>query len=67
VMRCHESLTIQIQDNGVGMGASTNSGTGQGLALHSTMMAVVGGTLSTNSIPGEFTQVVLAMPLGMCD
>jgi signal transduction histidine kinase len=62
---CQESLLILIQDNGVGMGASTNSGTGQGLALHSTMMAVVGGTLSTNSVPGKFTQVVLAMPKGV--
>jgi signal transduction histidine kinase len=39
-------------------------GSGQGLALHSTMMAVVGGSLSTESVPGEYTRVVLSLPVG---
>jgi signal transduction histidine kinase len=39
-------------------------GSGQGLALHSTMMAVVGGSLSTESVPGEYTRVVLSLPAG---
>lgn len=37
-------------------------GSGQGLALHSTMMAVVGGSLAVESAPGEYTRVVLSLP-----
>lgn len=40
------------------------SGSGQGLALHSTMMAVVGGSLAVESAPGEYTRVVLSLPAG---
>jgi signal transduction histidine kinase len=36
-------------------------GSGQGLALHSTMMAVIGGSLSIESIPGQFTRVSLEL------
>ena len=55
-----DGLAIIIEDNGVGLGAaSPNSGSGQGLALHSTMMAVVGGELSVDSLPGQFTRVTL--------
>ncbi len=55
-----EGLEIIIEDNGIGLGtASPNSGSGQGLALHSTMMAVIGGELSVDSLPGQFTRVVL--------
>ena len=35
---------------------------GQGLALHSTLMAVVGGTLSAESLPGKYTRVKLTLP-----
>lgn len=57
-------LKIQIEDNGVGLslGETETDGTGQGLALHSTMMAVINGSLSVESIPGEFTRVVLYLP-----
>jgi signal transduction histidine kinase len=37
---------------------------GHGLALHSTMMAVVGGSLAVESAPGEYTRVVLSLPAG---
>lgn len=58
-------LLLTLEDNGVGleMTAATNRGSGQGLALHSTMMAVVGGTLAVESAPGQHTRVVLALPL----
>lgn len=56
-------LVLTIRDNGVGMGmAPQENGSGQGLALHSTMMAVVGGFLSIDSIPKQFTQVTLTLP-----
>jgi signal transduction histidine kinase len=55
-----DDLEIIIEDNGIGLGSiSPNSGSGQGLALHSTMMAVIGGELSVDSLPGQFTRVTL--------
>lgn len=56
----HDGLEIIIEDNGIGLGAaSPNSGSGHGLALHSTMMAVIGGELAVDSLPGQFTRVTL--------
>jgi len=56
-------LHIVIEDNGVGMGSvPLNRGSGQGLALHSTMMAVVGGELTAVSSPEQFTRVTLFLP-----
>jgi len=59
----HEGLRIVIEDTGVGFRVSDEtSGTGQGVALHSTMMAVIGGGWVTESRPGEFTRVTLWLP-----
>jgi signal transduction histidine kinase len=57
-------LEIAIQDDGVGMGAAGASaeGSGQGLGLHGTMMAVIGGALTAESVPGVYTRVTLALP-----
>ena len=56
-------LRLQIEDNGVGLATnSDNKGSGQGLALHSTMMAVVGGTLETDSVLSQYTRVTIALP-----
>lgn len=53
-------LRLQIEDTGVGMVADAYSqGSGQGLALHTTMMAVIGGELTTESVPGQHTRVTL--------
>ena len=57
----HEGLTLEIQDDGVGLPASLN-GDGQGLELHSTMMAVVGGALTMERASGK-TVVRLALPM----
>jgi signal transduction histidine kinase len=43
---------------------SSTPGSGQGLALHSTLMAVVGGSLATESVPGKYTRVLLSLPEG---
>ncbi|MEW5989061.1 MAG: ATP-binding protein [Chloroflexota bacterium] len=58
-------LELQIEDNGVGLGAAVPSGqgAGQGLALHSTMMAVIGGALAIHSAAGQYTRVILTLPL----
>lgn len=60
-------LRVGIEDNGVGIdlgseSSASNGGIGQGLALHSTMMAVVGGSLSVESGPGMYTRVLLTLP-----
>ncbi|MBW8010037.1 MAG: hypothetical protein FVQ83_02185 [Chloroflexi bacterium] len=59
-------IEMQIEDDGMGVkaGAIDNSSSGQGLALHSTMMAVVGGELVFESLPGEYTRVSLTLPTG---
>ena len=54
-------IQLAIEDNGSGF--RPESGTGQGLALHSTLMAIVGGSLSLETIPGQMTRVQLALPL----
>jgi signal transduction histidine kinase len=60
----HDGLEILIEDDGMGLGAAegANGGSGQGLALHSTMMAVVGGALAVESMPGAYTRVRLTLP-----
>jgi signal transduction histidine kinase len=57
-------LDIAIEDDGVGMGAASASaeGSGQGLGLHSTMMAVIGGALTAESVPGTYTRISLVLP-----
>jgi signal transduction histidine kinase len=60
--RWNGGLEIVIEDNGVGLGESRTRGSGQGLTLHSTMMAVVNGSLALESTPGEHTRVILRLP-----
>jgi signal transduction histidine kinase len=62
-----DGLRITVEDNGVGLaqthGSSMRrSGSGHGLALHSTMMAVVGGALTVESVPDQYTRVLLHLP-----
>ena len=64
-----DGLLLQVQDNGgsyPSSGAAQTAGSGQGLALHSTMMAVVGGTLTLERQPGVMTRVSLFLPPGAC-
>ncbi len=56
-----EGITPAEQENLVEAGRG-RQGSGQGLALHSTLMAVVGGSLATESRPGQGTRVVLSLP-----
>lgn len=66
VMAWRDGLEVVIEDDGVGLDAAgpSQEGGGQGLALHSTMMVVVGGTLSVESVPDTYTRVVLRLPQG---
>lgn len=65
----HDGLEIVIEDDGVGLGAvqtGSHGGAGQGLALHSTMLAVIGGTLLAERVPAGGTRVTLTLPQAMC-
>jgi signal transduction histidine kinase len=67
--RWRDGLELIVEDDGVGMGIAgpAAGSSGQGLALHSTMMAVIGGTLTTDSVPGEYTRIALTLPQGAWD
>ncbi len=60
-------LVITIEDDGVGINTpqllnSKHATSGHGLALHGTMMAVIGGSLTTESIAHAYTRVSLTLP-----
>ncbi|HEU5199168.1 MAG TPA: ATP-binding protein [Ktedonobacterales bacterium] len=57
-------LQLAVEDDGVGLDAShaPAKGSGQGLALHSTMMTVIGGSLTAESVPGGSTTIRLTLP-----
>jgi signal transduction histidine kinase len=57
------TLTICVEDDGVGITSPMNApsgGSGQGLALHSTMLAVIGGSLEVESVAGAYTRVTIS-------
>ena len=57
-----DGLHLVIEDNGVGIEEQAYPrGGGQGLALHTTMLAVIGGELRVESESGEFTRVILSL------
>ncbi len=60
-----DGLRIVVEDDGVGLGVSQAAARGgQGVALQSAMMAVIGGAWETESQPGQFTRVTLVLPEG---
>jgi hypothetical protein len=63
-LRASDALDLTIEDDGVGMpaGDSVNGGTGQGLALHGTLMALVGGRLVVERAAAGGTLVRLSLP-----
>jgi signal transduction histidine kinase len=62
---CREGeLALIIEDDGVGFGAAGASpGSGRGLMLHSTMLAVVGGSLIAEHRAHGGTRIRLAVPI----
>jgi len=60
-------LTIQVEDDGIGASGGAfiaQRGAGQGLALHSAMMAVIGGTLAVEPREGSGTRVTIVLGRG---
>lgn len=58
----HNGLLICVADNGQGIPSPKPAGSGQGLALHTTMLAIIGGELNIESVLGEFTRVTIVLP-----
>jgi len=56
-----KGLEIIIEDNGAGPIEPKSGSKGQGLILHSTMMAVIGGSLALDST-GLYTRAILSLP-----
>jgi len=56
---CQDGLVLEIEDDGAGVALPSN-GAGQGLQLHSTLMAVIGGALTLERV-GERTRVRLVL------
>ncbi len=57
-------MVLCIEDDGVGIEAAqiSNGGSGQGLVLHSTMLAIIGGELDVESVPGAYTRITIMLP-----
>ncbi len=68
-LRLAGGLELLIEDNGCGIAGENqpvtvpDQNSGQGLGLHSTMMAVIGGSMAVDSEPGEYTRVRLVLPV----
>lgn len=63
-----DHLRLSVEDDGVGFssGAPSSAGGGQGLALHSTLLTIIGGTLAVQTSPAGGTRVVLTLPGSVC-
>jgi signal transduction histidine kinase len=61
---CEPDLEMIVSDNGVGISstASATTGTGGGLITHSALLAIAGGSLTTQSTPGEGVTVRIHLP-----
>ncbi|MCC7372184.1 MAG: ATP-binding protein [Chloroflexi bacterium] len=72
VQHAPPDLLIRIQDDGVGVAPdgpplaapnlAATAGSGQGLLLHSTLVTVLGGSLTVESGPGQGARVTIRMP-----
>lgn len=65
-MQARGNFEIVIEDDGIGLHKTTSGdlGSGQGLALHSAMLAVIGATLSVEAMASGGTRVMVVLPRG---
>jgi two-component sensor histidine kinase len=63
-LRGIETLELDVEDDGVGISSAepNQNGTGQGLALHGTLMALIGGRLIVERATAGGTAVRLVLP-----
>jgi signal transduction histidine kinase len=59
-----DHVQLAVEDDGVGFGngAKSTLGGGQGLAVHSTLLTIVGGTLTIQPSQASGTRVALSLP-----
>jgi signal transduction histidine kinase len=55
----NRQIGVDVQEDKV---PSPMGSSGQGLALHSTLVAVIGGSLTVSSHPGQYTRLTLELP-----
>ena len=58
-----EVVRIQVEDDGVGLPEGFKPGGQGGWALHSTMLALLGGTMTWESSPAAGARVEIALPI----
>ncbi|MBW3636603.1 MAG: hypothetical protein KY445_09085, partial [Armatimonadetes bacterium] len=66
--RCDDDFQLEICDDGAGLGAPSTAdgaGSGSGLALHGTLIAIAGGQLTLENGAQGGTRVLLALPLSV--
>lgn len=58
-------IELCVEDDGVGIAARAGSdeGSGAGLTLHSTLLAILGGALTFESAPGGPSRVLISVPV----
>ena len=75
--RLEDHIEVRIKDNGTGMPPEvvekifnpffttkpTDQGTGLGLSLSSDIVRRHGGTIRVDSVPGEYTEMIIELPL----
>jgi two-component system NarL family sensor kinase len=69
-VRLPESLVLRVRDDGCGFDAEANAARSRGsvgLELLTSLVASHGGTLSVDASPGEGTELILRVPLGLTD
>ncbi len=61
---CSPHLEVIVADDGVGIvsASASTTGTGGGLLTHSALLAIVGGSLTVKSTPGEGVTVRVLLP-----
>jgi len=65
-MSWSDGLMMKIADDGVGFVPETimSQADGHGMSIHSTLMAIIGGSLAWESSPGKHTLVTISLPDG---
>lgn len=63
-LAARDGIEVEITDDGIGfdLGQMAAQSGGHGLVLHSTMLAVLGGSLTFESAPGGPTRAILSLP-----
>jgi signal transduction histidine kinase len=67
-IRCDETLTITVRDDGVGLAhrpqasVEPSGGSGGGLVLHGTLLAIAGGELRIDPQDGSGTRITISLP-----